>query len=609
MKRIAIYARYSSDNQKPTSIEDQVRICSERADREGWHIVQVYPDDALSGAFMNNRDGIKNLMRDAAEGRFDLILSEALDRLSRDQEDIAGFYKRMQFMRIKIVTLSEGEISPLHIGMKGTMNALFLADLAAKVHRGQRGRVENGKIGGGNGYGYDVVKRFDEHGDPVRGERTINQEQAKIVRRIFAEYVAGKSPKAIAAQLNTEGVPGTRGKGWSQSTINGNWQRGSGILNNEMYAGVIAWNKVRYDKDPETGMHVARPNPESEWIRKEVSELRIVDTETWEKAKARQRRARISKRGFWEHQRPRHLFSKLLKCGCCGGGVAKIGRAHYGCSAARNKGSAVCTNRRVIDQSDLEHTVLQVLRSHLMGPDLVGAFCKEYTNHVNRLRMEHNASLHAYRAELEKLDRQEQRIVKAVMDGYANEAMKLESHRIVARRKELHALLENKKEASTLIHPAMAKRYQQEVTALVRSLRDEAHRHEATELIRSLVDKIVLSPNPNGIGLVIDVYGDLAGILNIATREEQIKHKQEIDLKQIRMVVGLEPPSMPSRPGKATRGAGILPAQASGGSSAVEDAIKLVPRRGLEPPRLAAHGPEPCASTNSAIWATVRPAM
>lgn len=541
MTRVAIYARYSSDNQKPTSIEDQVRICRERAEREGWTITEVYKDYAISGTSTINRTDFKRLVQDANNREFSLILSEALDRLSRDQEDIAGFYKRMQFMNVKIFTLQEGEITPLHIGMKGTMNALYITDLAAKVRRGQRGRVEQGKIGGGNGYGYDVVKRFDEKGEPVRGERTINEDHAKIIRRIFDEYVAGKSPKAIAAQLNREGVAGPSGKGWSQSTINGNWQRGSGLLNNEIYAGVIAWNKVRYVKNPDTGKNVTRPNPESEWIRKEVPELRIVDQGIWEKVKARQRRGRNQNSAFWEKQRPKYLFSRLLKCGVCGGGVCKISAHHYSCGAARSKGTAICTNRRVIRQDDLEHTVLEVLQHHLMKPNLVEAFCKEYTNHVNRLRMEHNASLHAYRLELERIDRQERNIVEAVMNGFATEAMKTQSHEMVARRKELVDLLSTQDEAPVLLHPNMAIRYRKEVSTLVEALQTKSHTHEAAELVRSLVDKIVLTPNPKNTGMLIDVYGDLAGILHMSVNKEGEKPQQELDLKQIRMVVGLDP--------------------------------------------------------------------
>ena len=96
------------------------------------------------------RPGVQALMQDAMSGKFDLLYAEALDRISRDQEDIAAIYKRLTFAGVKVVTLSEGEISELHIGLKGTMNALFLKDLAQKTHRSLRGRVEAGRSGGGN---------------------------------------------------------------------------------------------------------------------------------------------------------------------------------------------------------------------------------------------------------------------------------------------------------------------------------------------------------------------------------------------------------------------------------------------------------------------------
>ena len=157
-------------------------------------------------------------MQDALVGKLEIVLAEALDRLSRDQADIASFYKRMRFADVQIVTLSEGEISDLHIGLKGTMNALFLKDLADKTRRGLRGRVEAGKSGGGNSYGYDVVRRVADDGTPQRGDRTINETEASIVRRIFNEYASGKSPRAIAKDLNSEHIAGPSGKGWGPST-------------------------------------------------------------------------------------------------------------------------------------------------------------------------------------------------------------------------------------------------------------------------------------------------------------------------------------------------------------------------------------------------------
>ena len=177
--RVALYARYSSDNQRDASIEDQLRQCRERAVREGWTVVESYSDRAVSGASLI-RSGIQSLLADAQAGRFDLVLSEALDRISRDQEDVAGVFKRLRFAGVTIVTLAEGEISELHVGLKGTMNALFLKDLAMKTHRGIRGRIEAGKIGGGKAYGYRVVHRLDAHGEPIRGVVRDGEGQLRI---------------------------------------------------------------------------------------------------------------------------------------------------------------------------------------------------------------------------------------------------------------------------------------------------------------------------------------------------------------------------------------------------------------------------------------------
>src|SRR5262249_14184984 len=118
----------------------------------------------------------------------DFVYAEALDRISRDQEDAAGFFKRMRFAGVTIITLAEGEITELHVGLKGTMNALFLKDLADKTRRGLRGRIEAGRSGGGNSYGYDVLRTMGDDGVITTGERLINQAEAAIVRRIFQEY-------------------------------------------------------------------------------------------------------------------------------------------------------------------------------------------------------------------------------------------------------------------------------------------------------------------------------------------------------------------------------------------------------------------------------------
>ena len=146
--KVAIYARYSSENQRDASITDQFRICREFAQRQGWRIEREYSDHAISGATLM-RPGFQAFMSAALRKEFDIVLAEALDRFSRDQEDTASLFKRLTFAGVNIVTLAEGDITHLHIGLKGTMNALFLKELAEKTRRGMRGRVELGKAGGG----------------------------------------------------------------------------------------------------------------------------------------------------------------------------------------------------------------------------------------------------------------------------------------------------------------------------------------------------------------------------------------------------------------------------------------------------------------------------
>ncbi|MFB0488055.1 hypothetical protein ABIE45_000641 [Methylobacterium sp. OAE515] len=158
------------------------------------------------------------------------------------------------------------------------MGALYLKDLADKTRRGLRGRIEDGKSGSGLCFGYDVVKSFDAQGQPIRGDRTINQAEAAVVRRIFKDYLAGKSSRTIAFELNREGVPGPQGSQWGPSTIHGNPKRGVGILNNEFYVGRLVWNRLRYVKDPDTGKRVSRLNPESEWVVQNVPAYRASST-------------------------------------------------------------------------------------------------------------------------------------------------------------------------------------------------------------------------------------------------------------------------------------------------------------------------------------------
>ncbi|MCC5961451.1 MAG: recombinase family protein [Rhodobacteraceae bacterium] len=143
----------------------------------------------------------------------------------------------------------------MHVGLGGTMSALFLRNLAEKTHRGLEGRVHQGKSAGGISYGYRLDRQPLPDGTHMTGDRVIDPEQAAVIRRIFAEYDKGKSARTIAMGLNHDGIPAPRARSgtgpgtWSFSTISGNWKRGTGILNNELYIGKLVWNRQRFVKN------------------------------------------------------------------------------------------------------------------------------------------------------------------------------------------------------------------------------------------------------------------------------------------------------------------------------------------------------------------------
>ena len=535
--KAVIYARYSTDLQRDASIEDQARICRERAKAEGWTVTRTYSDAAISGGSLKTRPGMQDLLRDAGLGQFDVVLSEALDRLSRDQEDIAAIYKRLKFAGITLMTLSEGEVNELHIGLKGTMNALFLKDLADKTRRGLRGRVEAGYSGGGKSYGYRIHHRLLADGSVATGEREIEPAEAAVVRRIFSEYVGGRTARRIAAGLNAEGIPSPRGGAWNASTINGSRQRRNGILNNELYIGRLVWNRQRFVKDPETGKRLSRPNPKSEWIVSDVPELSIIDDDTWQKTKTL--KSRYSSHAGNRRQTKKRLLTGLLKCGVCGGNMTIARHDRYYCANKREKGT--CNASHGVAAPDAEARVLDGLRKILVGnEDLLETFTKSFNEEFKRLQKERQKGTSGIPKELVEIERGIGRCISFITSGDdAPDSVRAELRRLEGRKAELQAQLSVSPIPSNVeIHPNLPKLYRRKVGQLAGLLEDEDLRLEAMDAIRSLIDHIeVHAGNKRGKCSLV-LVGALAGILAFATNKNT---NREAGTNLLVAGVGFEP--------------------------------------------------------------------
>ena len=163
----------------------------------GWSIVETYSDAAISGASAF-RPGFARLQADARTRRFDVVLCEALDRIGRNLADVARFFEQLTFDGVQLHATSIGQLTPLHVGIMGTMAQLTLSDTRDKTKRGQLGRARAGRIPGGLAFGYEVVPPAP--GAQEAGERRIRPDQAAVVARIFRDFAAGKSPRRILAK-------------------------------------------------------------------------------------------------------------------------------------------------------------------------------------------------------------------------------------------------------------------------------------------------------------------------------------------------------------------------------------------------------------------------
>jgi site-specific DNA recombinase len=380
----AVYARYSSDLQRPTSIEDQIRICREYANSHGFEILNehIYIDEALCGVG-GERPGLCKLLAAALSfpRPFDIILIDDSSRLSRNTANTLGMFEKLNFAGVRLIAISQGidsnhEQAQVLVTVHGMVDSLYVQELAKKTHRGLDGSLLRGRHTGGRIFGYDNVALPDNQGVVL----VVNQAEAVVVRRIFQMSAKGVSLKKIATTLNEEHLPTPRPQArngwatWCHTAIRE-------MLYRELYAGTVIWNRSKFVRVPGTNRRVRRMRPQSEWRIVQREELRIIEQDLWEQVK---RRLNAFKELYHSRVQPgllprsettKFLFSGLLKCGRCGGNLAIVagGRKDqyrkYGCSQHWYRGA--CSNNLLERQEWLEKRLLADLQTEVLRPEAV----------------------------------------------------------------------------------------------------------------------------------------------------------------------------------------------------------------------------------------------
>lgn len=472
--RAATYSRYSSDNQRDTSIEDQERLTTSRGTAEGWPVVARFADYEISASTpMALRDGGKRMLDAAARGEFDVLLIEGLDRCWRDIVDQEQTIRRLEHQGIRIVGVSDGydtrhEDRELARGVRGLLNQQYLRDLAKKTHRGLTGQVFRGGHAGGLSYGYRSIDAGAVH------RLEIDEEQARWVRWIYTHYADGWSCQKIAAELNVQGVKTGRGGTWAVSALYGCPNKGSGVLNNELYAGRYVWNRSQWTKDPDTGNRIRLVRPSTEWLVEDRPELRIVPEDLWQAVRSRMTGTRLANGSNGKGARPKTLFGGLMTCSRCGGAVIAVSSYSYGCAAHKDRGDAVCSGVRV-SRRETDRRLLALVRADLLSPASIIELRDKVAAMLDAQRKATAGAAGSIRAALANTDKEIGRLVEAIAAMGHSDALTARLKAAEGTRQTLASQADRKPAATIKIDDLMA-RYRRHLLKLEEDLSAEPDR-------------------------------------------------------------------------------------------------------------------------------------
>lgn len=509
--RIAVYARYSSINQREASIDDQVRRCEQFVRERGGAVdpERIFADRAVSGASLQ-RVGFEKLLGLARTKQVDVIVTEDASRISREFADAATLFRELQYLEVTLLGVADGidtsaKHAKLTFGVKSLVNDLYLEDLRDKTKRGLEGRALSGLSTGGLPYGYRSQK-VEEGGRLVGFEILIDEEQASVVRRVFQAYTDGQSYDSIARSLTNAQVPPPRAKskhrlkGWVAGTVRA-------FLKNEAYVGLWTFGKKEWRKLPGTNVRRYRHRRSEEVLRRTFPERAIVSQELWD---AVQERLGAVARKYGKGQekqgasslspRTSYPLSGVLTCGECGSPMVVSGgssAAYYKCSAAKKRGT--CENRRSQREDVARAKILGAVREVLTSPKNIVALREIVVERLRALSQGQDRDLKEAQTRLSSTETKISRLIEALSEGirspYVTQSLRDLEAQAASDKATIERLKSVPNEALVLPHPAQL---------VDRALNlQELFKHDPVagrEALRRLLGgrPIVLRPDPAG---------------------------------------------------------------------------------------------------------------
>ena len=432
IEQVAIYCRVSTIEQAEEgySIDEQERLLRDWCNRMNYSVYKVYSDRGISGKDIKNRLALKELLKDAEERKFQMVISWKINRISRKLSDVLKIVDILEQNNIAFNSYSEQFDNSTPAGkMQFQMMALIgefeRGTIAQNVKMGMCAKAKSGEWCGGRVLGYDLVSIDSQQGTKRRKNRlTINEKEAEAVRFIFNEYVNGKGYKAITNQLNKLCYKTKKGNDFSVGSIRE-------ILTNPVYIGKVRYN-VRQNWSEKRRRNI-NANP----IITDGIHEPIIDEVLWDKVQAIMESKKGKPSRIYDGEYP---LTGILRCPKCGAGMVisrttnkladgtKKRIAYYCCGAWKNKGTSVCNSNTIrVDKANeyVFSKLSELLSNEKMVKSIVKNVNKERYNKLNPAKKE----LERIDRELEKIDKKKRKL----FEGYEEDLI---SNKEFKERKE-----------------------------------------------------------------------------------------------------------------------------------------------------------------------------
>lgn len=479
IEQVAIYCRVSTIEQAEEgySIDEQERLLRDWCNRMNYSVYKVYSDRGISGKDIKNRPALKELLKDAEERKFQMVISWKINRISRKLSDVLKIVDILEQNSISFNSYSEQFDNSTPAGkMQFQMMALIgefeRGTIAQNVKMGMCAKAKAGEWCGGRVLGYDLVPVENQEGTKRRKTKlTINEIEARSVRLIFNEYSNGKGYKAITNQLNKLGYKTKKGNDFSVGSIRE-------ILTNPVYIG-----KVRYNVRQNWSEKRRRDINENPILVDGIHEA-IIDIDTWNKVQAILESKKGKPSRIYDGEYP---LTGILRCPKCGAGMVisrttntlvdgtKKRIAYYSCGNWKNKGTAVCNSNSIRCDKANEY-VFNKLSELFTNEKMV----KTVVSNVNNERVQR---INPAKKELEKLEKELEKIEKKknkIFEAYEDDILTKEEFQ--DRKKELNE---------------RAKKIQEQKQPLLEMLSGELDEKIPYEYIKSILENFSKVLNGN----------------------------------------------------------------------------------------------------------------